>query len=195
LSGQYHRNFIFLDGEIDMMNEHDVVSLLKDIENLGIIVWIGGGWGVDALIGSQTRPHNDVDIYTEKKNANSFIKILISKGYLEVKMEYTTESHTVWQNSSGLVVDLHLIEFREEDTEALYFEGEAYPLFVLRGKGTIGGIAVRCFTAEAQLLFHQGYEHNENDIHDVLLLCKTFELSIPEEYRNVSSKTLHIIRK
>ena len=172
-----------------MMNEHDVADLLKAAESLGIVVWVGGGWGVDALIGSQTRPHGDIDVYIEKRNADSFIKMLSSKGYCEVKMEYTTKSHTVWQNSSDHIVDLHLIEFKADDAESLYFEGEAYPLFVLDGTGTIGGIAVRCFTAEAQLLFHQGYEHSEKDIHDVLLLCKTFELDIPEEYKNFSNST------
>ena len=165
------------------MNEHNVVDLLKATENLGVTVWIGGGWGVDALLGSQTRPHNDIDVYIEKRNADRFIKTLTSKGYLEVKTEYTTKSHTVWQNSSNHIVDLHLIELKVDDVESLYFEDEAYPLFVLDGAGVIGGMAVRCFTAEAQLLFHQGYEHNEKDIHDVLLLCKAFGLDMPEEYK------------
>ena len=166
-----------------MMNEHDVVNLLKEGESLGITVWVGGGWGVDALIGSQTRPHNDIDVYIEKKNANGFIRMLISKGYSEIKMDYTTESHTVWQNTAGHVVDLHLIEFREDDAESLYFEGEAYPVFVLDGTGMIGGFEVKCFTAEAQLLFHQGYEQGEKDIHNVLSLCKAFNLDIPEGYQ------------
>ena len=172
-----------------MTNELDVVDLLRAIERLDVTVWIGGGWGVDALVGSQTRQHNDIDVYIEKRNADDFIRMLTSKGYLEVKMEYTSESHTVWQNSSNHIVDLHLIEFKEEDAESLYFEDEAYPLFVLDGKGTIGGAEVRCFTPEAQLLFHQGYEHNEKDIHDVLLLCKAFELDIPEEYRTIRERT------
>jgi hypothetical protein len=46
----------------------------------------------------------------------------------------------------------------------------------------LGGITVRCLTAEAQLLYHQGYEHTEKDIHDVQLLCRAFGLSIPKEY-------------
>ena len=137
------------------MERNDVVDLLKSTDSLGITVWVGGGWGVDALIGSQTRPHNDIDIYIDKRNADGIIKLLASKGFAEDKMEYTTESHTVWKNSLDKVVDLHLLEFKEE---ALYFEGEAYPLHVLNGEGTIGEVAVKCFTAEAQLLFHQGYE-------------------------------------
>jgi len=29
----------------------------------GTDVWIGGGWGVDALVGEQTRPHGDLDLH------------------------------------------------------------------------------------------------------------------------------------
>jgi lincosamide nucleotidyltransferase A/C/D/E len=78
-------------------------------------------------------------------------------------------------------VDLHLFEFSKEG--ALLFEGNAYPSEVLEGKGTIGGIEAQCLTAEAQLLYHQGYEHGSNDAHDVLLICDTFGLPVPDEYK------------
>jgi lincosamide nucleotidyltransferase A/C/D/E len=165
-----------------MMNESSLIDLLENIETIGVSVWIGGGWGVDALMGFQTRSHNDVDVYIEKKNADIFIEMLILNGYREIKMEYTTEVHRVWQDSSNCVVDLHLIEFKEAET--LYYDNEAYPSNVLNGKGLIGGISVRCFTAEAQVLFHQGYEHSEKDAQDVLLLCKTFGIDTPAEYKN-----------
>ena len=165
-----------------MINEHGIAELLNAIEPLSITAWIGGGWGVDALIGHQTRPHNDIDVYIEKRHAGDFIGTLKSKGYAEVKTDYTTPSHTIWQDAANRIVDVHLIEFKEEEPETLYFEGEAYPACVLNGNGTIGGVAVRCFTAEAQLLFHQGYEPGEKDRHDVLLLCKTYGLDVPEGY-------------
>ena len=167
-----------------MMNECDVVDLLTAFEQIGVTLWIGGGWGVDALVGYQTRPHNDLDIYTEKENADSIVNILTQKEYNEITTEYSTEGHKVWQDSSDRIVDLHLFEF--EGTETLFFENESYPSNILAGEGTIGGIRVQCFTAEAQLLYHQGYEHNEKDVHDVMLLCKTFGLDIPTEYAKVA---------
>jgi lincosamide nucleotidyltransferase A/C/D/E len=163
------------------MNERDVVNLLKLIEDIGVSIWIDGGWGVDALIGLQTRAHNDIDVLIEKKNADVFVKMLISKGYSEIEMDYTSECHTVWKNSSDHVIDLHLFEFGE--AEILYYDNEAYPSNILNGEGTIGGVAVQCLTAEAQLLYHQGYEYKEKDIHDVLLLCETFAFDIPVEYK------------
>lgn len=62
------------------MTEKDVIDLLEKIEQIGIEVWIDGGWGVDALLGRQTRPHNDIDIFVQKKDDAEIIKLLISNG-------------------------------------------------------------------------------------------------------------------
>jgi lincosamide nucleotidyltransferase A/C/D/E len=163
-----------------MMNEEDVVDLLRKTENIGVEIWIDGGWGVDALIGRQIRPHNDIDIFVQKKNANAFMEMLKLNGYRETKMEYTTDDHKCWCTPDNRIIDLHLFDFLEEGT--LRFDNEIYPSDALDGKGTIGGIAVSCLTAESQLLYHQGYELKEKDIHDIQLLCDTFGLSLPDEY-------------
>lgn len=174
-------------GEIRIMNEQDAVELLKKAEQFGIDVWLDGGWGIDALVGRQTRPHHDIDVFIEKRNAAIFLDMIATKGYREIQMKYTTESHTVWRDADDRIIDLHLFEFGE--TEVLYFENEAYPSDVFDGKGRIGNMAVRCLTAEAQLRFHHGYETTDKDWHDVLILCKTFGLSIPAEYADVMNKT------
>ncbi len=28
-------------------------------------------------------------------------------------------------------------------------------------------------------MLHLGYEHDKNDVHDVMLLCETFQIAIP----------------
>jgi lincosamide nucleotidyltransferase A/C/D/E len=45
------------------MNSTDVVNLYDDLYHLGIGIWIDGGWGVDGLLGEETRPHADLDIF------------------------------------------------------------------------------------------------------------------------------------
>src|SRR5437879_1467332 len=44
----------FVDGQ-------DVVDLYLALLHEGVQVWVDGGWGVDALLGRQTRPHKDFD--------------------------------------------------------------------------------------------------------------------------------------
>ena len=159
------------------MNEKDVVDILKKAENIGIDVWITGGWGVDALIGSQTRSHNDIDVFVQKKDKIAFIEMIISNGFREIVTEFTTDDQTVWCDNENRIIDLHLFEF--SDAETLLFEKVAYPSEILNGKGTIGGLAVRCLTVESQVKYHQGYKQRKIDVQDVLLLCKTFGIPIP----------------
>ncbi|MDR2927898.1 MAG: hypothetical protein LBV41_06845 [Cytophagaceae bacterium] len=45
-----------------MMNENDVIDLLKKAGQIGVDIWLDGDWGVDTLIERQTRPHNNIDI-------------------------------------------------------------------------------------------------------------------------------------
>ncbi len=161
--------------------ENDVIVLLKNIKENGIDVWIDGGWGVDALLGRQTRPHNDIDVFIQRKDRAAFTKMLILNGYRETNMEYTTDDHIVWRDPNNRIVDLHLFEFSEKGT--FRYDNEIYSSDILNGQGVIGDIPVRCLTPEAQLLYHQGYEYDEKDVHDVMLLCETFGLSLPEEYK------------
>jgi Aminoglycoside-2''-adenylyltransferase len=44
------------------MTAKDAIELYKLFEQHGIKVWIDGGWGVDALLGHQTRKHDDLDV-------------------------------------------------------------------------------------------------------------------------------------
>lgn len=163
------------------MNEIDVVALLNKFKQIGVEVWLDGGWGVDALVGHQTRKHDDVDLFVQKNDERDVRALLSSMAFYEIPADFTTDDHTAWRDAQGSAVDLHVFEFI--NTEEVKFEGETYPFDVLNGSGQIGTIKVRCLTAEAQLLYHQGYEHDENDVHDVMLLCDTFGLSIPDEYK------------
>src|SRR5436305_6726680 len=44
------------------MAEQDVIAVVDRLERAGLAVWLDGGWGVDAIVGRQTRPHDDLDI-------------------------------------------------------------------------------------------------------------------------------------
>ena len=43
----------------------DVLKLLDALNANHLRVWLDGGWGVDALIGEETRQHGDVDLVIE----------------------------------------------------------------------------------------------------------------------------------
>jgi lincosamide nucleotidyltransferase A/C/D/E len=44
------------------MTGDDVLAVLAVLREAGAEVWVGGGWGIDALVGEQTRDHRDLDL-------------------------------------------------------------------------------------------------------------------------------------
>jgi hypothetical protein len=40
----------------------DVLEVLESLTVADVPWWVAGGWAVDALVGEQTRPHDDVDV-------------------------------------------------------------------------------------------------------------------------------------
>ena len=45
-----------------MVRAEDVISIYQTLSPNSIQVWLTGGWGVDALLREETRPHKDLDI-------------------------------------------------------------------------------------------------------------------------------------
>jgi hypothetical protein len=44
------------------MNPAQVLQVLDRLDANGVTGWLDGGWGVDAVLGEQTRPHEDLDL-------------------------------------------------------------------------------------------------------------------------------------
>jgi lincosamide nucleotidyltransferase A/C/D/E len=87
-----------------MVNQTDALEIISYAEENGITVWLDGGWGVDALLEEQTRPHNDIDLFVEERHGEKYIEILKERGFAEVTEAYTTPSHTVWKDAQGRII-------------------------------------------------------------------------------------------
>jgi hypothetical protein len=48
---------------------------------LGCRLWLEGGWGVEALVGHQTRPHRDIDLDLEARCEDAALAVLAGMGY------------------------------------------------------------------------------------------------------------------
>ena len=97
-----------------MVTYFDACEILEMLSEASVKVFLDGGWGVDALIGRETRTHNDIDLFVEKKDFSKAISVITWKGYREVVMDYTTDSHTVWKDDNGRIIDLHSFEYVED---------------------------------------------------------------------------------
>lgn len=162
----------------------DVIDLYTNLESLGIKIWIDGGWGIDALLGQQSRPHEDIDIVVEQKHVGDLRSFLENKKYKDVERDDTSSWNFVMGDDHGHQVDLHVIVF-DQQGNGIYGpveRGVMYPAQSLAGEGTIDNHLVRCISPEWMVTFHSGYELHQKDYDEVVALCNKFHIPLPEEY-------------
>jgi lincosamide nucleotidyltransferase A/C/D/E len=158
------------------MTADDVLAIVTRLANVD--VWIGGGWGIDALLGEQTRQHRDLDLMHRKPQEPAVVAALAAAGYVET-LDWRPVRFVV-TDPDGREIDLHPLDFAEDGSAVQAAFGPnrpfAYPAscFVT---GTILGRTVPCLSAEQQVYFHQGYEPSDRDRHDMARLRHTFGIA------------------
>ena len=107
---------------------------------LGIKVWIGGGWGVDALLGKQTREHDDLDIVIEGRDCETLRAALEERGFEGIYTDDQSAWNFVMADPSGRPIDFHVVDLAEDGT-GIYGPAENgdFPAESLTGTGVIGG--------------------------------------------------------
>jgi lincosamide nucleotidyltransferase A/C/D/E len=166
------------------MEAASVLELVQLFEAGGLRVWLDGGWGVDALLGAQTRPHEDLDIALQEKDLPLLRSSLEGRGYRDVPRDDTRPWNFVLGDPDGRLVDVHAFVF-DAAGNGIYGpaeNGDQFPAASLLGRGVIQGVAVDCIAAEYIVQFHTGYAVDENDFKDVSALCERFGIEIPKDY-------------
>lgn len=166
------------------MTAADVLEVINLFERHHIEVIVDGGWSVDALLGVQTRLHDDLDIAMPHRYVPLARQLLEGKGYRDEPRPDTRDCNFVLGDEHGHLVDFHSYTFDEAGN--LVF-GVPYPPDSLTGTGWIAGRPVRCITPVWLVKFHTGYEFDQRDYHDVNLLCQRFSIAMPEEYQKFKS--------
>ena len=164
------------------MSVDEARALVSVMADVGVHACVGGGWGVDALLGEQTRPHSDLDVWVPAEELHDALRALVGQG---VDRIYPWPGDRPWNwvlhDDDNRRVDLHLYE-RMSDVEWHYgsaLDGETFPTEALAGTGSIGGLAVQCESPPWALRFHLGYQPRATDRHDMRLLCERFGLELP----------------
>jgi lincosamide nucleotidyltransferase A/C/D/E len=168
------------------MNASDVVELLGWLEQHGIDVWLNGGWGVDALLGHQTREHEDLDISISSGDRAAYTAAMAAAGFRTHRVD--NAFNWVLIDAGGRLIDVHLVDFSETlitDAGVRMYGPAGLPFEVgsLEGRGFIAGKPVKCETAEFQVRGHTTYVPDETDYRDVLTLCGAFDIEIPAIFR------------
>jgi lincosamide nucleotidyltransferase A/C/D/E len=172
------------------MEASEVVRLLDALEERAGTVWLDGGWGVDALLGEQVREHDDLDLVVELAHLASVTATLADLGY-EIVAGAPPLS-VVLVDAVGRQVDVHPVVFDDEGSGVYRMEEGrdwVYPAQGFLGRGLVGGRAVRCLSAEVQVLVHDGYELAEKDYRELRLLHDRFGVALPESVRDQALAT------
>lgn len=169
-----------------MMEAKGAIDLVQLLEHEGIDVWLVGGWGVEALLGEQTRPHEDVDIVIEEKNVPKLRKLLEAKGFKDVERDDTSAWNFVLGDSKSHKIDVHAIVF-DESGNGIYGpveRGVMFPAASLTGIGNVNGHTVKCISAEYLVKFISPwlYKLRDKDFKAVSALCERFGIDYPKEY-------------
>jgi len=156
----------------------DVVAVLGRLDGAGLWYCIEGGWGVDALLGEQTRAHGDLDLGVRLEEVDRLCGTLHE--FEHDRSEWP--SSLVLRDRLGRRVDVHPLTFNEAgDGWQANLRGEPYrwPREHIDARGRIGGREVRCITLELQVRWHRHEGFDDVDWADMTALSRRFDLPPP----------------
>ncbi len=161
------------------MNSKYVIELYEILNDLGIEIWIDGGWAVDALLGKQTRSHQDLDIAVECKNLSKLREYLEKQNYKEIERDEDKKWDWVLRDNDEHEIEVHSFSFDDNGkiVEENYWDG--YSSDSLSGKGVINTQEVRCVSLEQLIKTHNPEKRKlkDTDYKDMELLSKKFDFN------------------
>jgi lincosamide nucleotidyltransferase A/C/D/E len=154
-----------------VMQASDVLTFVDLMNAARIEFWLDGGWCVDALVGEQTRDHDDLDVAVPVEHDAAVRALMRDAGFTLVRDD--GPHNYVLTDTTDRRVDVHLFDRTTTGMNhdgIQVFGGIAYPVDAFGASGTIEGRAVPCCTAEFLMYAHTCYEPDDDDIADMRAL-------------------------
>ncbi len=151
------------------MDAEEVVRVVDWLDERSVVYQVSGGWAVDALVGSQSRTHGDLDLFVDAGQVDTLIEWLSGRGY-EVVEDW--RPIRVELRSGDRAVDIHPMTLDAAgDGVQKGFGDETFAHRARdRAEGMIRGRPVVVATAARLVELRSGYELRPEDHHDLELL-------------------------
>ncbi len=185
------------------MNAQDVLELYTLLGTHSVRLWLDGGWGIDALLGRQTRPHKDLDAFVAFADLPTLARVLSQQGFglkqiweenqwlrhaADVPLigNPTTEDEVatafVLQDGRGRELDCHVLHIAKDgDPTPAWMGSLAFAADALSGQGNIAGVPVQCLSVAMHMRTHTGYELQAKDRQDLRHLHEQLGIAYPAE--------------
>ena len=166
-------------------DQFELLRVCRSLNDQDIPYWLAGGWGLDALVGCETRRHGDLDFVLDRysDNLGRVATILESLGY----QRRLPLGGTMWFPDAQVYDDDrgHHIEILNINWELITTAGRllsptqnlvhetavetkvatAAMVARLTTNGALDGVELPTLSLTAQQLFHLGYNRREEDTH------------------------------
>jgi lincosamide nucleotidyltransferase A/C/D/E len=163
------------------VDERGVTELLDRLQQADVLTWVDGGWGVDALLGTQTRPHSDLDLVVGRPALEAVHDLLWALRF-EVLRDWLPNA-IAYVDLLGRQVDLHPVDPTPDGGgDQLQLDGESRWHYSAPVVGSIGGRSVRCCPVEDQVACRLGYPPRDADFEDMRRLGERFALELPPPF-------------
>lgn len=176
-----------------MVHAEDAIDLYRRLTANHNQIWLTGGWGIDALLGKQTRPHKDLDIIMLLDDVVRLRERLSGDGY-DLKELWSenrqavdargieTPTAFVLRDAAGREIDVHAMQIDTHGNGLPAWIDDAGLIFKpidLGGEGVIAGLPVHCLSAEMQVVCHTGYALPDAQRRDLDRLRAKFGVEYP----------------
>lgn len=156
------------------------------LDEAGLVCWLDGGWGVDCLLGEQTREHGDLDLVVGRADLGRVRGHLERLGY-DVIRDWLPTS-IAYRDDAGREVDLHPVDLTADGGADQVLEDGSTWHYAAPVEGYVAGCPVSCASAEDQLAMHLGYVPRPVDVADVRRLAARFDLPLPPGFDSTESE-------
>ena len=150
-----------------MLSAAQAVELCEALEAAGVRYWVIGGWGVDALLGRETRAHKDLDILAVRDDLarlrDMFGRAHFAVSHIWEESRWIGDLGEPWptafvaEDSLGRAIDVHLIGAPDDGTIVQHYDNPWSFAESFEASGTIVGRAIPCVSAATQIRMHVGY--------------------------------------
>jgi 2'-5' RNA ligase len=160
----------------------ELERVCAELDKGDLTYWIAGGWGVDALVGSETKRHGDLDIVLDSfdENITTVDQIVVRFGYKRQAPLGGTiwfPKDAVYEDGRGHRIEVLGIDWQriedaananrsETDAKTSIGKKPSSPSVLARftTTGRLGEKTLPVLSQDAQRILHTGYQRRREDV-------------------------------